>query len=302
MEDLSYILLTGADGNLGGRLSKLLCDGSEYGVIAVSSFPEKIPEMISREQINHVEKLIQMPSEMFFNSDLNQYRIEGVVHFAFSRAIFPNKDIANSLDYSLAAFRKIAESNIPNAIYISSQSIYGDTPEWRTVETVPAPNSVYAMAKYAGEKLFEAVYHHYPALQHSILRLDIVPQSQNLIKALCRNVKETGILNLKGGKQVFSYLDITDVPGAIYKLLCYQGEWKPIYNVGWNRKRYTLIDIGNLVKEIAAENGQKVTINLNEDDSALWAGMDTELFIQDTGWKPLVDAKETIRRIYNGGK
>ena len=42
MKEEKRILITGAGGNLGGRLTKLLADETEYEVIAVSSFPEKI--------------------------------------------------------------------------------------------------------------------------------------------------------------------------------------------------------------------------------------------------------------------
>ncbi len=145
MNNMNRILITGSDGNLGGRLTKLLADSTEFGIIAVSSFPERIPLMIEREGIINTEKIIQMSSDEMFAADLSRLNIVGVVHFAFSRAIFPNKDIASSLDYSLTAFKKIVDSGIENAIYVSSQSVYGDTPEWRTENTVISPESIYAI-------------------------------------------------------------------------------------------------------------------------------------------------------------
>ena len=180
MKEEKRILITGAGGNLGGRLTKLLADETEYEVIAVSSFPEKIANMLERIGVKNPNRVFGISGEEMFRADLSKMNIAGAVHFAFSRAVFPKKDIASSLDYSLAAFRKIADSHIQNAIYISSQSVYGNTPEWRTEETIPSPESVYAMAKYAGEKLFEAVYLGHKELQHTILRLDIVIQSRNL--------------------------------------------------------------------------------------------------------------------------
>lgn len=293
-----FILLTGSDGNLGGKLTKFLADSTDYSVVAVSSFPERIPLMIEREKIQQTDKIIQMSSDEMFRSDLTGMNICGAVHFAFSRAIFPNKDIASSLDYSLAAFNKIIDSNIQNAIYVSSQSIYGNTPEWRTEETIPAPDSIYAMAKYAGEKLFESCYRGHDDLQHAIIRLDIIAQSQNLVKALCKNAKEKGAIHLTGGKQQFSYLDIRDVPGAIYALLSTKSKWKPVYNVGRDKTRYSLVEIAEIVKNTVAEDGISVTITLDENDTEFWSGMDTTRFMNETGWKPCVDIYQIVKDIY----
>lgn len=293
-----YILLTGSDGNLGGRLSKFLVDTTDFSVVAVSSFPERIPLMIEREKIIHTEKIIQMSSNDMFTDDLTKMDIRGVVHFAFSRAIFPNKDIASSLDYSLTAFNKIIDSKFQNAIYVSSQSVYGNTSEWRTEETIVAPDSIYAMAKYAGEKLFEACYRGHEDLQHAVIRLDLILQSQNLVKALCRNAKEKGELHLTGGKQVFSYLDIDDVPSAIYAMLTCEKDWKPVYNVGWNKIRYNIIEIAEIVKDIAEKQGNKVRISLDRNDTEYWSGMDSSLFTKDTQWEPKKEIYEMIRNIF----
>ncbi len=299
MKEKKWILITGADGNLGGRLTKLLADETEYGVVAVSSFPEKIPHMLERADVKNHDKVLGMSSEEMFQADLTKQNIVGAVHFAFSRAVFPKKDIASSLDYSLAAFRKIADSHIQNAIYISSQSVYGNTPEWRVEETMPSPESVYAMAKYAGEKLFESVYLEHKELQNTILRLDIVIQSQNLVKTLCRNAKENGKLQLRGGKQVFSYIDEDDVPYAILSLLNGKSPWKAVYNVGPNKMRYNLMEIAGMVKETAQRHGcNEIEIDLAKDDTALWAGMNTEKFAADTGWKPRYGIMEMIERIF----
>ena len=295
---MKRILITGADGNLGGKLVKRIVDYSDYGVIAVSSFPERIPRAINRESIINQDKVIQMSSERMFEANLESMGIFGAVHFAFSRAIFPNKDIANSLDYSLAAFTKMVCSKIPNGIYISSQSIYGDSKEIRTVNTTPAPNSIYAMAKYAGEKLFESVYFGADCLQHAIIRLDNVIQSQNLVKTLCRNAKAGQNLNLTGGKQVFSYIDESEVSDAIYALLTTENQWKAVYNVGPNNMRVTLIEIAEIVKKVAKEHGNHIAIELKQDNTELWAGMDTEDFYNDTGWRPQMNLEMMIEQIY----
>lgn len=296
---MKNIVITGADGNLGGRLVKRLADSTEYGVIAVGLIREALENMLEREQIVRRDKIRLMQTDDFFAADLKAMDAAGAVHLAFARAIFPNKDIASSLDFSLAAFRKIALSGVPNAVYVSSQSVYGDEQAFREVGMSPAPGSVYAMAKYAGEKLFESVYLNTPELQHTIIRLDLVAQSQRLIIGLCKAALTDHQINLKGGKQLFSYIDADDVPAALTALLLTDKPWKPIYNVGFHCQRYTLTEIAEIVREVAAEHGNPdVRIELTENDTELYAGMDTKAFMEDTGWKPEYPIREIVSRIY----
>ena len=63
------------------------------------------------------------------------------------------------------------------------------------------------------------------------LRLDLVVQSQNVIKSLCRQAKEEW-LRLKGGKQLFSFIDADDVARAIVVMLQSPDGWEKAYNVG----------------------------------------------------------------------
>lgn len=295
---MKYVIITGADGFIGGKIIKKLIEDSEFGIIAVSSFPKNLPLMIERESVPP-EKIIMMSSEDFLSHDFSEYNITGVVHLAFSRAIFPNQDIASSLDYCMKIYNKIVDSNIDNSIYISSQSVYGDTSELRKENMPVAPNSIYAMAKYGGEKIIEACYQKKAELQHTIIRLDNVIQSQNLVKALCKNAKETGILTLTGGKQVFSYIDVSEVPDAVYALLMCQKKWQPVYNVGADRMQASLIEVAETVKRIAENDGKSVNIDLTESDAKLWSGMDISLFKNDTGWKPKMDLFQMIKNVYD---
>lgn len=294
---MKRILITGATGYLGTRLIKRLADTTCYGIVAVGNSIERLKAM--SEEIEQTDKVILMTSQEMFEENLLNYNICGAVHLAFSRSIRPNAEIASSLDYSLAVFNKFVDSEIPNAVYVSSQSIYGNVEAFRTTETIPAPDSMYAMAKYAGEKLFESSYIGHENLQHTILRLDLVIQSQNLVKALCKNAINHGELNLKGGRQMFSYIDADDVTEAFLALFHTDVAWKSVYNVGPDRKRHSLIQVAEIVRKTIEDNeNRKVKMTLLEDETAFWSGMDTSHFIKDTGWKPQYGLDEMIRRIY----
>ena len=214
---------------------------------------------------------------------------------AFSRANRPKQDIASSLDYSIRTYDKLRELNVQKVVYLSSQSVYGSTAEWRKEDCKPAPDGVYPMAKYAGEKLLETAGFR----EYSTLRLDYVIQSQRLVPVLCQNAKEKGEIQLKGGKQTFSYIDRTDVAKAIVSLLNSDVPWKPVYNVGPNMMRYSLMDIAEIVKSVAMKHGiESVSIELEENDTEMWSGMDSTVFMTDTGWKPSMDIYQMVDKIY----
>lgn len=290
---MKQILITGANGNLGGCLVRELADYSEYGVIAVANSKEKIYEMLERESIENKHRVIAWNQDDFFNSA--DCKIFAAVHMAFSRSNRSNEDIAFSLDYALRAYDKLRELKVQKVAYLSSQSVYGATSEWRKENCKPAPDSVYSMAKYAGEKLLEAA----GFSEYSTLRLDYVIQSQRLVPTLCRNAREKKVIQLNGGKQTFSYLDRTDAAKAVVALLNSNNPWKPVYNVGPNMMRYSLMDIAEVVKSVSEKHGvEGVTIELEKNDTELWSGMDSMLFINDTGWSPSLDIYQMVEGIY----
>ncbi len=295
---MNYVLITGANGNLGGTLVKELCENSSFGVVAIASDKTKIFEMLDRENVRRRDKVEAISSEDFFNKDLPSLNIFAAVHMAFSRAIKPSKDIASSIDYSRKIYRRFHELSVPRVIYLSSQSVYGTTSEWRSEATLVSPEIIYSMAKYAGEKLLEAEFENTDT-KFSSLRLDYVIQSQRLVSALCKQAKEKGVISLKGGNQTFSYIDKRDVAKAIVALIQYNGEWKHIYNVGPNKMRLSLTEIAEVIKSVAKNNGvEKIEIQLEKNDTELWSGMDSSRFMSDTGWKPVLSIYDMVAEIY----
>lgn len=290
------ILVTGANGNLGSCLIKELADHTDYGVIAVGNNKCKINEALDKEGVDNRNKVILLNQDEFYR--LENVELFAAVHAAFSRANKSYTDIALSLDYSRNVYRKLMKIGIKRVIYLSSQSVYGSTSEWRKEDSRPAPDTVYSMAKYAGEKLLEAEFAD-SDIEYSSLRLDYVIQSQKLVPTLCKDAKVKKVINLVGGKQTFSYIDRTDVARAIVSLLNCKRTNVSVYNVGPNRMRFTLIEIANIVKSIAEKHGiNDVVINLSESDTELWSGMDSSLFMKDTGWKPSMNILQMVENTF----
>lgn len=293
------VLITGGDGRLGGAFIKELTNRGNHAIVCVSRDKQRAYDMLDRENILDRDHITAMDQKEFFSFDWSNLNVTAAVHMAFSRGNRPSSDIANSLDYSREVYQRLYEMKVPRVIYLSSQSVYGKISEWRREDLVPSPESIYSMAKYAGEKLLESRFAGIPSVKYTILRLDYVIQSQNLVPALCRDAKEKGVLSLNGGKQTFSYIDKSDVARAIVDLLDYKGSWKPLYNVGPNKMRYTLIEIADVITKVAQRHGcGEIKINLNEDDTELWSGMDSSLFMNDTGWKTSMDIYQMVEEIF----
>ncbi len=285
------ILITGVNGFLGGKISRRIISDTEFDIIAVAASEEKVQAMCERESVDK-SRVHFLSNADFLKPETKLEEVTGAVHLAFARRVRPASEIASSLAFSAAVFHKLADSHIDRVINMSSQGVYGATEEIRTEDTAPAPETHYTMAKYASEVLFNDILRDCP--HHASLRLDLVAQSQNIIKGLCKSAKE-GTIHLKGGRQVFSFIDGEDAAAAVVALLTTEGDWDSVYNVGWDRKRVSLVELAELVAEAAEKCGySRPEIELNEADITLWAGMDSSRFMNKTGWKPALTLSDTL--------
>lgn len=292
------IFVTGASGFLGTKLIERLLDNSKYRVLALLLNQENEHEFRNRFPSAEQERLAVIKEKDLSESLLSTFDIDSAIHFAFSRRNCPYSDIASSIDFCGKIFRILSRSGVLRVIYISSQGVYGNTQEIRTEQTIPAPATVYSMAKYAGEKMLQ-VYFEGTDVETTIVRLEGIIQSQKLVRALCKQVADTNKICLKGGKQKFSYLDADDAVAAFEALLLFKGKWKPIYNIGPNRCRYNLVEVAEAVAQVGEKLGYGATdILLETQDIEMWAGMDSSLITQDTGWVPQYDLHQMIERIY----
>ncbi|WOL38944.1 NAD(P)-dependent oxidoreductase [Pyramidobacter sp. YE332] len=112
---------------------------------------------------------------------------------------------------------------------------------------------------------------------------------------MCWNRKKK--IELIGGKQLFSLLDVRDAASGLVALSQTKySQWKKIYNLGWHNKVYSLVEIAELTKSRLEKRGYSgIDISLQrKDDIRTYAGMDATSFFQDTGWTPRYDIEDTI--------
>lgn len=289
------VIITGVDGLLGGKITGRILRTTDWNVLGLTMSLDMPERMMVRENIEKSDRIRFMTNEEFLNPNTQIDDIYGAVHLAFSRRMQPAKDIASSIDFAAAVFHRLASLGADRVINMSSQGVYGNTDEIRTEQTPAAPETQYTMAKYAAEKLFDDIMRGTP--HHTNFRLDPVTPSQNVIKGLCKSAKE-GQIKLKGGKQVFSLIDPEDVASAVVAMLKSEGDWDGIYNVGWNRARYTLVELAELIADAAEKCGYaRPEITLEEADIFLWAGMDSTRFMKKTGWEPDVPLMQGLMKV-----
>ncbi len=296
---MEKILITGANGMLGGKIIRQIMETTDFDVVAVAASKDKIEAMSEREAIGENDRIHFLSNEAFLSGEITEALsgIGGAVHLAFSRRIRPASDIAASIDFSERVFHRFTEIGAERIINLSTQAVYGNVNGMRKETMDPAPESIYAMAKYATERIFELCMKTASIQNYTSLRLDLVVQSQNLIPDLCRQAKE-GMIQLRGGKQRYSFIDADDAALAVVSMLKRRDRWERIYNVGWNQRQYTLLEIAEMIAEAAERIGYgRPAIRLDEQNIVLWYGMDSSKFMEFTGWNPSIGLTEMIVKI-----
>ena len=295
---MKNVLITGADGMIGGTLIRRLLAETDFNIIGVTFTEEMLDTMLEREHIGQTGRVRFLSNDALLSDKTPLEPLYAAVHLAFSRRNCPAADIASSIDFASAVFRRLAASDVTRVINLSSQGVYGKAEEFRTEQTVPAPETQYTMAKYAAEVIFRTHFSGSSVPDYANLRLDPVVQSQNLVVALCKQAK-AGKISLTGGEQRFSFIDKEDAAGAIIAMLQSKAGWEHVYNVGWNRVRFTLPEVADRVAAVSEKLGfGKPEITLEKKDIVLWAGMDSTRFTAHTGWKPEIDFDCMIERIF----
>lgn len=291
---MKKILLTGANGMLGAKIIKILIKTTDYDILAVASSENKLKAKLEQEEIVGNDRIIFLSNEDFLSHDNTISEIYGAIHLAFSRRARSEKEIAASIDYSLSIFDRLLSMNVKHVINVSTQGIYGSIKEMRCEDMRPAPDNHYTMAKYATEVIFNRCFSGSNVKAHTNVRLDIVAQSSNLIKVLCKQALN-GTIYLRGGEQIFSFIDARDAADGIVTLLFSKEEWDKVYNLGWNRKTYNLIEVAYIIASAAIQLGYSAPIiKLEKQNIELWSGMDSSRFMNYTKWKPKYSLYDSV--------
>lgn len=291
------ILLTGASGFLGTEILKQLMTFSTKPVIVISS-----EYSLLKNQYSIKNKLACYNYDDLFNQRIPWDNIEVVINCAFARS---NQGplLAKSLDFTNILLQESHINKVKGFINISSQSLYGapHLPPWDENSPVTV-SSLYAMAKYATEKITEIAFKGNNN-QHTNIRLSSLSgpgfDARLSSKFVQAALKGEPII-IKGGEQVISYMDVRDAAYGLIRLATLDTKvWKPLYNFGspWS---YTILDVAMAVKKIAASYTNKnVDIVVEDKETIHVSGINSELFYKDTNWKPKYNIEDMIYSLFD---
>src|SRR5699024_880288 len=289
------ILVSGASGLLGSELIVQILNKTAYKVIALTSKKNKV------QLLSCSERLIVFSNDEW-DQKINQ-KVDVFINCAFPRSSDPEK-LAIGADYTEYIVQDAISRNISNIINISSQSVYSQ----KSIKDIdesdsPSPESLYGMAKYASEKIVSSICENYnQKINFSNIRLASLTSLDFDIRMINRFVKKVinnEIIEIYGGDQTISYLDVRDAADALVQMLNTTDiDWNVVYNLGSNEK-YTL---NNLVKEIERVakdyNFQKVKVNKHTKDEAFSNSINSTLFYDTFNWKPRHQMLNMIEELF----
>jgi nucleoside-diphosphate-sugar epimerase len=291
------LLITGASGFLGRNFIKEISADKRYKVYTFGRDKEKIKNLFGGSNISCFDK------EDLDSGNLTLGDVDVFMHFGFARPHCSNEQIAKSLSFTNNLFTRAAMNHVPAIINISSQSVYGleQEPPWNE-KTSTAPFTAYAQAKYATELILKSLSRINNQLKTTSLRLAALSGGQeglvisDIASKFAQQVLKNEQIKIIGGLQTFEILDVRDAVRAIKALLNVSPmKWKKIYNVGTN-KIHNIKYVAQVAIESAKKNDRN---NLSEiicekKDVKMNFGMDSSLFMKDTGWKPIYNIESTM--------
>ena len=301
------ILVTGGAGFVGSHIvDRLMETGCE--IVVFDNF--------SSGHIDFIDKHFDKNGFSLIEGDLlNTRKIEMAcddVNFVYHTAANPDvrldaMDTKVYFDQNITATYNLLEAmrknNIPNIVFISTSTIYGEAKTIPTPEEYGplAPISLYGASKLACEALITS-YSHTFDIHSWIFRFANIVGNRNthgiiadFIKKLKENPKHLEILG--DGRQSKSYLHISECVDAIMFAMEHSSEHVNILNIGYE----DTIDTTQIAKIVVNEMGYKdVEFNFIGGKRG-WKGDVPQMQLsieklKNLGWIPLLTSEDSVRK------
>lgn len=182
MEPKKTIIVTGGAGYIGSHTIIELLETTDFNIVSIDNYSNSSPKTFDRiEKItgkkihNHnIDICNKELLEQIFKNDIS---ITGIIHFAAFKAVGesvenPSKYYQNNINSLLNILDCCVKYNVPNFIFSSSCSVYGNLNELPVKETTPIgkAESPYAYTKQIGEQILKDYSIAYQKLQTISLR------------------------------------------------------------------------------------------------------------------------------------
>lgn len=287
------IIITGAGGFLGNELLTQLQDYKNIEIYALTSNTTLLKQRYFENENIHIYS-----NHISVLEEINITSRDVLLNCAFPRNVQLN--MADGLDYIKDVLQKAVEEGIGSVINISSQSIYSQRRLRGAKESDPVNlDSVYAVGKYASELLTKTICKNIFYTNVRLASLVGIGFNQRITNKLINQVVDNREIQIIGGQQKFSFMDVRDAASALI-LLAFSNSntWQPIYNLG-SGESYTFRQLAELI----VFTGKKlldINVKLNVENNDNWKNteLDNTLFCKDFNWKPRYSMQDTLKTLY----
>lgn len=284
---MKKILITGSSGLIGKAIIKeLLFSTMDYEIYAASSKPafytdDKV-HYISNDEIENV---------------LKENTFYLLLQLAFPRNVKENQ-WAEGFKFVANMFYLAKKYSVERIVNVSSQSIYGWKRKTFAKETDNLIlNSPYTTGKFFSEIIVNELFKDRP---HTNVRLSTIigpTTDERVPNKFIAQIIEGKDLVIKGGTQIFSFLDVRDAASGLVKLIVSNQKWRETYNLG-TAEYATLLQIARMSVALGENQGFKSDIIVEPADIILNNMLDVSAMKVDFGWEARYTLRESLEYIF----
>jgi len=327
---MKKILVTGGCGYIGSHTIVSLLEKG-YDVISVDDFergkpyvPDRITQITGKKIFNYRTNVCQLRS---FRTVFTDHKdIEGIIHFAAHKMVGesvqrPLKYYANNISSLMNVLYCIREFNIPELIFSSSSSVYGNIGRLPLTEDSPAhtQTSPYGRTKYFGEQIIQDMLavHNFKALslryfnpagahESALLGEPLEEKPEGLVPAITHvaagKLEKFTVFGsdypTRDGSCVRDYIHVMDIAEAHVSALEYLMEQKEaslydVINLGTGNG----ITVLEMIQAFEKATGKKLPYTIGErragDVVAVYS--DNSKAKKLLGWQPVRSLEEMMR-------
>jgi len=319
---MKKILVTGGTGYIGSHTLIEICESTNWDVISADNYSRSTPKTLERIQLITEKPVKNYPIDLCNASAVKKMMeenkdIDGIIHFAAFKSVpesvaSPLLYYHNNISSLVNILHAIKEYKIPNFIFSSSCSVYGNIEKLPVTENTPLHAvSPYGYTKQVGERIIQDFTNSYPDVKAILLRyfnpvgahisgkIGEVPVQRldNLVPVITQTaigkLKETTVFgnnyNTRDGSCIRDYVHVSDIAKAHVDALTYLNTNKnappySIFNLGTGSGVSVMEMINTFEKVSGTKLNYRIGARREGDVEAIYS--DNSLVKKTLGWTP----------------